>query len=77
MYGIPSTRLAEELGNRIFTNLVMLGFFTAISKVVTPEAMKKALPDLVPKRFLDINIRAFDQGYQYGLETLSKDQKKG
>ena len=77
LYGIPSTRFAEELGNRIFTNLVMLGFFTAISKVVTPEAMKKALPGLVPQRFLDINIRAFDQGYQYGLETLSKDQKKG
>jgi 2-oxoglutarate ferredoxin oxidoreductase subunit gamma len=38
--------------------------------------MKKALPGLVPQRFLDINIRAFDQGYQYGLQTLSKDQKK-
>ncbi len=77
MYGIPSTRLAEELGNRIFTNLVMLGFFTAISKVVTPEAMKKALPGLIPKRFLDINVRAFDKGHEYGLEVLSKDQKKG
>jgi len=76
LYGIPSTRLAEELGNRIFTNLVMLGFFTAITKTVTPEAMKKALPGLVPKRFLEINIRAFDNGYNYGLDLLSKDQKK-
>jgi len=76
LYGIPSTRLAEELGNRIFTNLVMLGFFTAITKVVTPEAMKKALPGLVPKRFLDINIRAFEGGYQFGLDLLNKDQQK-
>jgi 2-oxoglutarate ferredoxin oxidoreductase subunit gamma len=77
LYGIPSTRLAEELGNRIFTNLVMLGFFTAITKVVTPEAMKKALPGLVPKRFLDINIQAFGGGYQFGLDLLNKDNQKG
>jgi 2-oxoglutarate ferredoxin oxidoreductase subunit gamma len=77
LYGIPSTRLAEELGNRIFTNLVMLGFFTAISKVVTPEAMKKALPGLVPKRFLDVNIKAFDRGFEFGAEVMSKERKKG
>jgi 2-oxoglutarate ferredoxin oxidoreductase subunit gamma len=76
LYGIPSTRLAEELGNRIFTNLVMLGFFTAVTKIVTPEAMKKALPGLVPKRFLEINIRAFDRGYDHGLEALTKGQKQ-
>ncbi|MDH7511774.1 MAG: 2-oxoacid:acceptor oxidoreductase family protein [Clostridiales bacterium] len=72
VFGIPSTRFAEEMGNRIFANLVMLGFFTAVTKVVTPEAMKKALPGLVPSRFLDLNIRAFEKGYTYGLEQLSQ-----
>lgn len=76
IYGIPSTRFAEELGNRVFTNLVMLGFFTAISKVVSAEAMKKALPGLVPGRFLEVNRRAFDRGYDYGLELLQKGQPK-
>lgn len=76
VYGIPSTRFAEELGNRIFTNLVMLGFFTAISKVVSPEAMKKALPGLVPSRFLEVNMRAFERGYSYGLELMQKGQQK-
>ena len=76
MYGIPSTRFAEELGNRIIANLVMLGFFTAITKVVTPDAMKKALPGLVPDRFLDLNIRAFDKGYEYGLRILEESKKK-
>jgi 2-oxoglutarate ferredoxin oxidoreductase subunit gamma len=55
----------------------MLGFFTAISKVVTPEAMKKALPGLVPKRFLDVNIKAFDRGFEFGAEVMSKERKKG
>lgn len=75
MYSIPSTRFAEELGNRIFANLVMLGFFTAITRSVTSEAMKKALPGLVPDRFLDLNIKAFDKGYEYGLAALKKTKK--
>jgi 2-oxoglutarate ferredoxin oxidoreductase subunit gamma len=72
MYAIPSTRFAEELGNRIIANLVMLGFFTSVTKIVSPEAMKKALPGLVPGRFLDLNIKAFDKGYNYGEELLKK-----
>lgn len=74
-FGVPSTRFAEEMGNRIFANLVMLGFFTAITKLVSPEAMKKALPGLVPKRFLELNMRAFDKGFDYGNEVLA--EKKG
>jgi len=74
-YVIPSTRFAEELGNRIIANLVMLGFFSAITKVVSPEAMKKALPGLVPSRFLDLNIKAFDKGYEYGKKVLAEEKK--
>jgi 2-oxoglutarate ferredoxin oxidoreductase subunit gamma len=70
-YGVPSTRFAEEMGNRVFANLVMLGFFTAITKEVSSEAMKKALPGLVPKRFLELNIRAFEKGYDHGIELLA------
>jgi 2-oxoglutarate ferredoxin oxidoreductase subunit gamma len=76
MYAIPSTRFAEELGNRIIANLVMLGFFTAVTKIVSPEAMKKALPGLVPGRFLDLNIKAFDRGYDYGEEVLKTTKSK-
>jgi 2-oxoglutarate ferredoxin oxidoreductase subunit gamma len=76
VYGIPSTRFAEEMGNRIFANLVMLGFFTSISKVVSPDAIKKALPGLVPQRFLDLNSKAFERGYDYGREVLSKEKEK-
>ena len=74
-YAIPSTRFAEELGNRIIANLVMLGFFSAITGVVSAEAMKKALPGLVPGRFLELNIKAFDKGFDYGKEILVKGEK--
>ncbi|MCK9387359.1 MAG: 2-oxoacid:acceptor oxidoreductase family protein [Sulfuritalea sp.] len=70
LYRVPATRFAEEVGNRLFTNLVALGFFTAVTKVVTADAMKKALPGLVPDRFLKVNIKAFEKGYEYGIEAL-------
>jgi 2-oxoglutarate ferredoxin oxidoreductase subunit gamma len=53
----------------------MLGFFTAVTGIVSPDAMKKALPGLVPDRFLDLNIRAFDKGYDYGVEVLNEEKK--
>jgi len=75
VYAVPSTRFAESLGNRIIANLVMLGFFTAVTGIVSPDAMKKALPGLVPDRFLDLNIRAFNKGYDYGVEVLDEEKK--
>ena len=74
-YAIPSTRFAEELGNRIIANLVMLGFFSAVTGIVSAEAMKQALPGLVPSRFLDLNKRAFDKGFEYGKEVLAEEKK--
>lgn len=73
-YSVPATRLAEELGNRIIANLVMMGFFTAITKITKPEIIKKALPGLVPDRFLELNKKAFDKGYDHGLKVLKEEK---
>ncbi len=71
-YGIPATRFAEELGIKIVANVVMLGFFTAITRLVTYESMKKALPGLVPEKALPLNLKAFERGHEYGTEILAK-----
>jgi len=76
VYTIPATRIAEELGRRIVANLVMLGFFTAITGIVSYEAMKKAIPGSVPERALELNLKAFERGYDSGLEVLKKQKKK-
>jgi len=76
IYSVPATRLAEELGNRIIANLVMIGFFTAITKIASQDSIKKALPGLVPERFLNLNIKAFDKGFEHGLKVLKKESNK-
>jgi 2-oxoglutarate ferredoxin oxidoreductase subunit gamma len=71
LYKIPATRFAEELGKKIVANIVMLGFFTAITEVVSYEAMKNAILSSVPKGTESLNEGAFNKGYDYG-----KDLKK-
>jgi len=69
-YAIPSTRFAEEMGAKIVANIVMLGFFTAITGLITKEGARKAISGSVPERFLELNLKAFDKGYQFGQEIL-------
>jgi len=66
--GIPATRLAEELGKKIVANIVMLGFAAKQAKIVSPKAMLEAIADSVPSKFTDLNMRAFQAGYDYNKE---------
>jgi 2-oxoglutarate ferredoxin oxidoreductase subunit gamma len=66
-YGIPATRLAEKLGNVRAANSVMLGFWAAIVGVISKAAMRQSLADSVPLKTIDVNMTAFDKGYERGL----------
>ena len=69
VYAIPATRFAEELGKRMVLNSVMVGFFTAVTKLLSAEAVRKAVADSVPSSFREINLQAFNRGYEYGLSA--------
>ncbi len=69
IYAIPATRFAEELGKRMVLNSVMVGFFTAVTKLLSAEAVRKAVADSVPANFRELNLKAFDKGYEYGLNA--------
>jgi len=71
LFGIPATRIAEELGKKVVLNMVMAGFFTAVSKLVSKEAMRKAIETSVPRGTEHLNLLAFEKGYEYGLTKLS------
>jgi 2-oxoglutarate ferredoxin oxidoreductase subunit gamma len=67
LFGIPATRLAEELGRKMILNIVMVGFFTSVTNIVDYEAAREAVKASVPQGTEDMNLKAFDRGYQYGL----------
>ncbi|MGI9101862.1 MAG: 2-oxoacid:acceptor oxidoreductase family protein [Terriglobales bacterium] len=69
VFSCPATRLAEELGKRMVLNIVMVGFFAAVAKLVKPEALRQAVAESVPPAFKDLNLKAFDKGYEYGAKV--------
>jgi len=70
LLSIPARRLAEGLGRVAVANVVMLGFLTAVTSLVTVASMKKSLLAAVPRGTEGLNLKAFEQGYAYGLEKL-------
>ncbi|RLG99951.1 2-oxoacid:ferredoxin oxidoreductase subunit gamma [Candidatus Bathyarchaeota archaeon] len=71
IYEIPATRIAEELGKKIVANVVMLGAFTAITKLVDPEAMRQSILRNIPKGTEKLNLMAFERGLEYGKAIVS------
>jgi 2-oxoglutarate ferredoxin oxidoreductase subunit gamma len=70
-FGIAGTRLAEEeMGRRIVFNMVMCGFFGAVTQIIDPNAMREAVKDSVPKGTESFNIKAFDLGFEYGRSLV-------
>ncbi len=65
---VPATRMAEEMGRVMVANVVMLGFFTAVTGIVSIDAMRKSILASVPKGSEELNVKAIERGYAYGLE---------
>ncbi len=72
VYSIPATRIAEELGKRMVLNIVMVGFFGAVSQLLEREALRNAVAASVPEAYRELNLKAFDRGYDYGIKALTE-----
>ncbi|HPS79904.1 MAG TPA: 2-oxoacid:acceptor oxidoreductase family protein [Thermoanaerobaculaceae bacterium] len=70
-YGVPSTRIAESLGRVLVQNVVMLGFFSAITRLVPMDAMEEALRRSVPAGTEELNLKAFAKGRLYAEALLA------
>lgn len=75
-FAIPATRMAEELGRKMMANIIMLGFFTAITGAISLAAAEDAVTGSVPKGTEEKNAKAFNKGYDYGQAVLKGRKKK-
>ncbi|MFC2084063.1 2-oxoacid:acceptor oxidoreductase family protein [Bacteroidota bacterium] len=71
---VPTTRIAEKnFGNRIVTNIIMLGCLTSFTGIVSKEAMTDAVKSVVPSRMIKLNTDALNYGFEYKTaETVEK-----
>ncbi len=61
---LDALTLAKEAGNTKAVNVVLMGVM-AKNTDIPYETGVKAVRECVPAKFLDINLRAFDAGYNY------------
>jgi len=62
---LPATEIAESLGNKKMTNMVLLGALLKKFPVVPLDALKKSLESHMPARhqkLLQLNLKALDAG---------------
>jgi len=71
VFHIPATKLAEELGRQIVLNIVMVGFFTAVTNIISHDAMRKSVENSVPPGTEMLNLKAFEKGYEYGKKLAT------
>jgi 2-oxoglutarate ferredoxin oxidoreductase subunit gamma len=67
IYPVRATKIAEDLGNAVAANIVMLGALTALTGAVSQEAIMAATLASVPARFKDLNRSALEAGFAAGL----------
>ncbi len=59
---VPAMRIADELGNRMVGNMVMLGALVAKSGLFPLEILERALTDVVPEKSVELNSKAIRAG---------------
>ncbi|MBD3298402.1 MAG: pyruvate ferredoxin oxidoreductase, partial [candidate division Zixibacteria bacterium] len=72
MFGVPATRIAEEVGRTIVLNVVMVGFFAAVTGALTLESVEKAVRASIPAGTEAMNLDALSRGYEYGQKVLAE-----
>jgi 2-oxoglutarate ferredoxin oxidoreductase subunit gamma len=68
---IPATKIASEMGNTAFANIVLLGKIVKERNIVTIENFRKSLYEVLPKRkhhMIPLEMEAFDIGMNYPSE---------
>lgn len=76
LFSIPATRVAEELGRKMMANIIMIGFTTSITNIISMGAARKAVSESVPRGTEKNNITAFNKGCDYGLSILKGRKMK-
>ena len=67
---IDATQLAVKAGKAVAANAVMIGAVAAVKGFpLSKDLLRKTLSENVPPKFLDLNLKAFDLGY----EMMSKN----
>jgi indolepyruvate ferredoxin oxidoreductase beta subunit len=62
---LDTIKIAEEAGNVLTQNVVLLGA-ASLKIPLSPASLKQAIRETVPKKTVDLNLKAFEFGVETG-----------
>ncbi len=69
LYKIPFSRIARsEFGTPLVANIMALGFISAKTGIVKKESLAEAIKRRVKEKFVNLNLKALEKGYELGKE---------
>lgn len=69
-YEVPGQAIAQELGKAVVANIVMLGSWCGLTKIISWEALEKAILEAVPDGSEALNMEAMQRGYEIGIKMV-------
>jgi len=66
---LPAVRIAEELGNKLAANIVLLGYLVGASAVVSRKSIEAAIRATVREQHLDLDLRALQAGIDLAMKA--------
>jgi len=49
----------------VVTNVVMVGYFTAVTGLLTRDAVERSIEETVKPKTLSLNLKAFEVGFNH------------
>ena len=70
VYTINAREIARTIGNPRAENIVILGFLTGLRIIpITRDSIVNAIKVLIPGKYMESNLRAFEMGLRKGKEA--------
>ncbi|MCK5117693.1 MAG: 2-oxoacid:acceptor oxidoreductase family protein [Candidatus Aegiribacteria sp.] len=64
----------QEFKTPMAANIIAVGMLASLTRLFTLDAWIKAMKERVPKRFIEMNLKAFELGHKEGREILHVEE---
>jgi len=69
IHQIPATRICrEKFKSPLYANILMLGFFVALTNVMSKKDARKLIKTTLPKHTIESNLKAFEYGHSLKIK---------
>jgi 2-oxoglutarate ferredoxin oxidoreductase subunit alpha len=77
LFDTPFTKIASDIGNKVYSNMVAVGALTSVLSIKSEEAIDclKQFFEGKPQEILEKNIEALKKGYEEGIKLTKSNSK--